>query len=161
MNRHDELSAHILSQADVDRMFAGLMNDIRRRQRTRTRHHIALAAISVLALGGLSTAGTFLYLSMNSSGQTYGPVRDAPVNTDPDLILAVGDEGVSGYILASDLNGPEFASPDEVSRWLEEHPPDQDRVIPLYESDGKTVIGTFTINAAKVVSPGDSEFPEP
>lgn len=152
MNNLEELGSEILSNERADHLFSAFMNDVRKKQKNRRIRGLSLGAIAVFALGGLSTAGALMSLSINGAGQSYGPVRDAPPNSDPDLILAVGDNGVTGYILATDLNGPTFANPDEVAEWLLTHPADRDRVIPLYKQDGKTVIGTFTVKAPVVIS---------
>lgn len=80
--------------------------------------------------------------STNSSGQTFGP---AIGDLDPDLILAEGDRGTLGYVLAIDLVGPAMSSPSEVGTWLKANPQDQPRSIPLYDSSGTKTGDTFTI----------------
>ena len=84
---------------------------------------------------------------VNASGQTFGR-GDGEV--DPDLIRAQGTNGEVGYVLKTDLLGPELSSPEEVAEWLREFPQDRPRDIPLYESDGRTVIGTFTLAPVEV-----------
>ena len=81
----------------------------------------------------------------NAAGETFGSALGAEI--DPDLILASGVDGVVGYVRAADLNGPDFSSPEEALRYQEEHGllSGQDREVPLYDSDGKTVIGTFVL----------------
>ncbi|MGE6575951.1 peptidase M56 BlaR1 [Paenibacillus xylanexedens] len=77
---------------------------------------------------------------VNESGQTYGKSLDPLVI--PDLILAEGTDGKTGYVLSSDLVGTDPATPeDAVKQQLAQEQDDQ--VIPLYEKDGKTVIGQF------------------
>jgi hypothetical protein len=80
---------------------------------------------------------------VNESGQTYGKSLDPLVV--PDLISAKGTDGKTGYVLSSDLVGTDPATPEEaVKRQLAlEQGGHQDQVIPLYEKDGKTVIGQF------------------
>lgn len=73
-------------------------------------------------------------LKMNQSGQTYGP--DA---LGADLIEVVSDEGEIGYVYREDLEGTE---PKTVEEALERQ---GDYKIKVYESDGRTKIGTFTI----------------
>lgn len=93
--------------------------------------------------------------SMNDSGETYGVIT--PDGETPDLQPAMGVDAngnpVGGYVRTEDLNafGPDWpgqpANPDEAVRWQE----DRDRLypngwdIPLYRSDGHTMIGTFHI----------------
>lgn len=108
----------------------------------------SIAGVGVATVANASPSGesqpTF---EINASGQTYGPGTG---DADPDLILAQGTNGQVGYVLRTDLVGPEMRSPDDVARWLEQFPQDRARSIPLYESDGKTVIGSFTIAAAQL-----------
>lgn len=151
MNNLEELGSEILSNERADHLLSAFMNDIQKKRRSRRIRGLSLGTIAVFALGGLSTAGALMSLSINGAGQSYGPVRDAPANSDPELILAVGDGGVTGYILATDLNGPTSTNPEEVAAWLLNNPADRDRVIPLYKQDGTTVIGTFTVKAPVVI----------
>ncbi|WMJ77477.1 MULTISPECIES: hypothetical protein [unclassified Sedimentibacter] len=78
----------------------------------------------------------------NENGQTYGLESE----DSPDLIAAQGIDGTYGYILSNDLYGPEFSTPEEAVNWQEKH--NGKRVIPLYASDGKTVIGEFKLEAS-------------
>ncbi len=79
----------------------------------------------------LSNGDERIYFPVNESGETYGR-GDLPVV--PDLVLAIGDDGTEGYIRDSDLFGTSIE-------------------VPLYDSDGRTVIGTFTLKAS-----GPSDF---
>jgi bla regulator protein BlaR1 len=87
---------------------------------------------------------------VNAQGQTYGPNihTDDPYETfgEPDLMTARGENGVDGYVKASDLLGPHFSSPEEAIAYQEAIKAASGyRSIPLYESDGKTVIGEFRL----------------
>lgn len=88
---------------------------------------------------------------VNSSGQTYGTAKDAVYIEDyPQLLAAIGDHGISGYIYLADMLGEDPASPQEAIRQQEArqqairdgtyHP----RVIPVYDADGKTQVDTMT-----------------
>jgi len=151
---HDMTSRFdLLSAAELTRMESSVHDAIDRRKAARKRRHRAVATgLALLVVAGGTTAGALLAWPTNEQGQTYGPadhhVEDPADGTviEPDLTLAVGDDGVVGYILSTDLT-PVFASPDEVAEWLEEHPPTEDRKIPLYDQDGN-VIGTFTVQGA-------------
>lgn len=64
----------------------------------------------------------------NSQGQTFGSALDVQEpSSQPDLVLAIGTEGESGYVLASSLDTQTVTT------------------VPLYESDGVTVIGSFEV----------------
>lgn len=85
----------------------------------------------------------------NSTGLTYGSVAEANVpEEEPDLILVVTDDGErQGYVYADDLNPPNFESPEEAVAWTKERY-SKDVVLDVFESDGTTKIGTFTIAAS-------------
>lgn len=77
------------------------------------------------------------YLKINENGQTYG--TDYFDNYTPDLIAAIGVDGVKGYVYDEDLTnvGLRKSINDAVS--------DIPTSIPLYDEDGVTVIGEFPI----------------
>lgn len=81
--------------------------------------------------------------SVNEAGQTYGSGSDRVFEEQPDLVLVEGNDGVVGYVYADDLWGEEPTSIEEALESNSELPRD----IPVYESDGVTAIGTFTIGA--------------
>lgn len=85
---------------------------------------------------------------VNANGQTFGVANDSG---EPDLIAVQTSEGRDGYVFAEELaeaNGTaaaeEFESPEDALRWQEER---QGKTIsvPVYLSDGETVIGEFII----------------
>jgi hypothetical protein len=83
----------------------------------------------------------FLPLQRNDNGQIYGIYA-----LGADLIAATSAEGLFGYVYREDLdNEPDFKTPEEALAWQASRPPE--RIIPVYESDGKTVIGTFVIKS--------------
>lgn len=81
------------------------------------------------------------HLQINQTGLTYGSALLS--ETEPDLILAEGISGNIGYVKSSDLNGPMPATAYNAIQMQTS----QSRVIPVYESDGITVIDTFVIDA--------------
>jgi hypothetical protein len=85
---------------------------------------------------------------VNASGETYG-VRNQ--QGTPDLIAVVIDQGkTQGYVERSELNcasGGDVKSPAEALTW-DETSQNLNVSIPVYESDGVTVIGTFTVGSA-------------
>ena len=82
----------------------------------------------------------------NDSGLTYGP--DIKENTDlkkePDLIQVCNEDGLVGYIYASDIkDGAE--SLEEAINWEP-----RTYKVPMYLEDGETVIGEFTISIGSI-----------
>jgi hypothetical protein len=85
----------------------------------------------------------------NANGQTYGATNE---NGTPDLVAVVIDGGIiHGYVKATDLSCAESGdvkSPAEALTWDKESR-NRNISIPVYESDGTTVIGTFIMGDAK------------
>lgn len=74
------------------------------------------------------TPDTTTEYAVNSNGETYGNhIQAMELGYEADLILAEGESGVLGYVRASNLDGQGSGC------------------IPLYTSDGETVIGQYTI----------------
>lgn len=85
---------------------------------------------------------------VNEAGQTYGQFVLGDPATAPDLIEAIADDGSIGYIEKGEMF-PEL--PDSVGAALEMSAnADEPRSVPLFASDGETVIGTFTFNRASI-----------
>lgn len=157
---NDETSTStMLSAPHLERMEAAVQGRIASRTKVRRRRHRVIASgLAVLLVAGGTTAGALIAWPTNQQGQTYGPadgrVHDPATGEviEPELVEAVGwngDERVAGYVRSDDLV-PEFSSPEEVAAWLEEHPPTEDREIPLYNRDGE-VIGVFIVQG---IDPG-------
>jgi len=84
----------------------------------------------------------------NENDQTYG--SNAFVNSpdqEPDLVSAVGVDGTKGYVRSEDLNGEMPKTPEEAIAHNKKLK--AERKIPLYDVDGKTVIGEFKIKNGK------------
>lgn len=82
----------------------------------------------------------------NELGETYGKSIDAKVNEiEPDLISAVGEDGIKGYVRQTELEGEVPKNPEEALAKEAK----TDRYINLYKSDGKTIIGKFKVEAPK------------
>lgn len=108
----------------------------------------AMAALNEMGEDAYQTALADLNLvdgqyPVNSKGQTYGPQGlIKTVGYAPDLISAVGEGGVEGYILREDIEGPEVNTPEEA---MESMLTANDRlIIPLFDMEGNE-IGTFHI----------------
>jgi hypothetical protein len=87
--------------------------------------------------------------STNARGETYGVMSQGGL---PDLVAVVIDRGkLQGYVTASDLNcasGLEAVhSPAEALAW-DKASEDRNISVPVYKSDGTTVIGTFVMGDA-------------
>lgn len=88
----------------------------------------------------------------NQSGMTFGSGSGIDAtNPGPDLLAAYGTNGAFGYIRATDRERAHGQPPSGLVVNAPEIPPDGID-IPLYDQDGVTVIGTFTVSPGRVVS---------
>lgn len=84
---------------------------------------------------------------VNENGQTYGVAVGNYVEDFPDLQPVIGDSGIKGYVYTYDLlykgeaKNPEEAVAQMEARANGTYVP---VVLDVYESDGVTVIDTFT-----------------
>lgn len=62
---------------------------------------------------------------------------------DHGLLPAIGQSGICGFIKVEDIARPNISSPEEAIAYMENLP--AQRTIPLYDSDGVTVIDSFLI----------------
>jgi len=121
---------------------------------------VSLVAGAVAGLGVTSAIGTGSSIGSsgaevpeydeNARGQSYGSALEAiSPETEPDLIQALADDKTTeGFVKKSDLDYlPDFDSPSEALAWQAEQA-GKSRVIPVYDVDGTTKIGTFTITPA-------------
>jgi len=83
---------------------------------------------------------------VNENGQTFGDFNQAEeLGYFADLMLAEGEDGVVGYVYYNEFIGDQPKNPEEALKWQEENI-GKDQIIPLYESDGITVIGQFILH---------------
>lgn len=89
----------------------------------------------------------------NANGQTYGGGPDR--GASPDLLAVVGDCGRTGYVYRDELEEPE--------PWAPGAGDGGPRTVDVYESDGVTVIDTFTTveGVSGPGSEGDEQAPAP
>lgn len=86
--------------------------------------------------------------SVNAKGETFGIENETGT---PDLIAALTSDGKQGYVYADELAAidgtgaaREFASSEDALRWQEEQK-GKTLSVPVYLSDGETVIGEFVV----------------
>ncbi|MCR4430337.1 MAG: hypothetical protein NUV45_04870 [Tepidanaerobacteraceae bacterium] len=85
---------------------------------------------------------------VNEYGETYGSDAYADIiGEEPDLVAATGIDGTHGYVRSSDLDP--FPSPRTPEEAVAQNNLG-DRLIPLYDKDGRTIIGQFRIASGKV-----------
>ena len=83
-------------------------------------------------------------LGVNPSGQTYG-VSGSAAHGEPDLVAVTATNGRDGYAFATALQGgPQPTSPTDALTQQKSNA-GKSHTIPVYESDGVTVIGEFDI----------------
>lgn len=83
---------------------------------------------------------------VNRNGDTYGPTSGGDVQ--PDLVRVLADDGVTvGYAYRADLGGPGGAvtTPQEAEEYMQSDAAQHGYTVPVYETDGETQIGTFTV----------------
>ena len=115
------------------------------------------------------------HFSVNENGQTYGSalLSENEAVRYPDLILAIGVDGTEGFVLRDDLEGTgpieRPKNPEEAVIYMEQlneliYEAEANAMaeglelhevflyyIPLYASDGITVIGQFGISMPEVI----------
>lgn len=107
----------------------------------------AMCVFSASAVTGTVFQRTYNGISYNANGESYGTDEAGAIaQIDLDLIRAVGTNGEQGYIRSSDY--PEL--PKHLGDPL---PSEQD--LPLYTSDGITVIGVYHYGGGQVVESFD------
>ena len=85
-----------------------------------------------------------IQIQRNENGEIYGSeLFLSEIGVQPDLIRSVGIDGTIGYVRAEDLDDGVRTPADAIIAMQNR----QSRLIPLYESDGITVIGSFKISA--------------
>ena len=98
------------------------------------------------------------YYFYNASGQTYGSsgVEGLRYSDVPDLIAVMTAEGATGYITKEDLCGDEPSSPEEAVEMMEERKKAYENgtysptVVNAYDTDGKTIVGSFVIGGGEI-----------
>jgi len=88
----------------------------------------------------------------NAAGQSFGPGDTAPSDAElPDLVAAIGTDGVQGYILKQDLDSG-ATSPAEASKLRKQNIDGTEvfgsapKTVPVYAEDGTTQVSEFAIS---------------
>ncbi|MEY9975815.1 hypothetical protein [Lysinibacillus sp. RC79] len=80
---------------------------------------------------------------INENGLTYGSDYYAEsLENSPDLIRAIGINGVEGYVYSNDIN-IELQTLEEVLNYINSGQPGY--IVPVYTEDGTTVVDSFEI----------------
>lgn len=84
-------------------------------------------------------------IQVNADGKVYGPeIFLAQLGIEADLIQARGNSGNIGYVKSTDLNiDDDVETPSDAIYAMTNR--GVDRMIPVYASDGETIIDTFTV----------------
>ena len=69
------------------------------------------------------------------------------ISDEPDLIKAIGVDGVEGYVKKIDLYDEENQpnTPEEAIEYMRNKSKNRSKFIPVYEEDGKTIIGKYKL----------------
>lgn len=86
------------------------------------------------------------YFLKNKNNETYGTYIEGETEQIPDLILVVGDNGKEGYAKKDDLYLKQPKTPEEA---IEYEKNKKNRTIPVYKSDGETIIDQIKIVEGK------------
>lgn len=82
----------------------------------------------------------------NAAGQTYGSMLGREADP-PDLVSWVSRDGTVGYVLRKEVVPDPPSSPEENARRTERaRVTDGARTVPMYASDGVTVVGEAVLN---------------
>ena len=89
-------------------------------------------------------------IEMNENGEIFGSeLFLSEMGIEPDLIKTLGDGGNVGFVKSDDLNyGDDVSTPDEALEFAAAQNPS--RTIPVYMSDGETIIDTFTVYSGQL-----------
>ncbi|MDF9409889.1 MAG: hypothetical protein A4E53_00788 [Pelotomaculum sp. PtaB.Bin104] len=127
---------------------------------------IALGTLGILGIHDTTAnAGSNYVFPKNQYGQTYGSSFYATSpETVPDLVAAVGMDDTKGYVKRTDLEQPFPKTPQEAIALNKQNLAHPTQEIPLYDVDGKTVIGKFifgggTVKEFRTKAESDKEGP--
>jgi len=92
-----------------------------------------------------------IYLK-NNNGETYGSALDASsLDNEPNLIAAIGEDGIKGYVRSVDVNGVMPKTPEEAIAQQNKLTAGTAVEIPLYDVNDK-IIGSFKTHITKGIN---------
>ena len=98
------------------------------------------------SLGTPAFAASTGSYQLNRNNETYGSGLFASSDHSlPDLMLAVGDSGITGYVRTSDLQKEDDSLSDVLAEAVAKPAEAYSYTIPVYEEDGMTVIDSYTV----------------
>lgn len=104
---------------------------------------LSMISINFIFVSANSSKQTY---KVNENGETYGnDIQAMTIGYEPDLIYAQGIDGTLGYVKASDLSGNEKSPAEALQKQMLREKSDSAMYIPLYMSDGETIIGSFKL----------------
>lgn len=110
----------------------------------------AVFLVSMTATAFADGSNDVLPFDINENNETYGDYFQAiSAGYDPDLIYAQGEDGIFGYVRASDLEEPMPESPEAALALEAERKASgyTGHFVNLYLADGITVVGRFFVAA--------------
>lgn len=104
---------------------------------------LSMISINFIFVSASSSKPTY---NVNENGETYGnDIQAMTIGYEPDLIYAQGIDGTLGYVKASDLSGNEKSPAEALQKQMLSEESNSATYIPLYMSDGETIIGSFEL----------------
>lgn len=89
-----------------------------------------------------TVSSNIISVQRNSDGEIFGSeIFLNSIGVEPDLILALGTNGIEGYVRSADLDR-EYVPKNPTDALMHQ---EQAHEIPLYAEDGKSVLGSFAI----------------
>jgi hypothetical protein len=108
---------------------------------------IAISVIFVVAASSSDVPADRVepVFSINGNGETYGSITDLEPEEYPDLVAAIGVNGVEGYFRMNEAHPEDPKTPEEALAWQEELQANGGFYFcPLYDREGN-VIGEMQI----------------
>lgn len=113
------------------------------------KRYISIISVSLIVLNMciIAQAGNQIEYEKNEHGKTFGnDIQASIIGYEADLILAIGEDNVCGYIKSSDLNDDVRSPQDAISTQKNLSNGKRVHYIPIYEKNGTNVIGKFSIS---------------
>lgn len=103
------------------------------------------------SLGTPAFAASTGSYQLNRNNETYGSGLFASSDQSlPDLMLAVGDSGITGYVRTSDLQKEDDSLSDVLAETAARTADVSSYTIPVYKEDGITIIDSYTVGGVTI-----------